>query len=100
MFTMWPFRNAGQAWIDNIQALFPMFGASPLQAQQIIRLFREAGAITPDTAQRFCSRSTIEDQTFLHLLSLDVIRQPAPGRYYLDEQRLEAVPLQSILPWR
>ena len=98
-FSMTPFRTVARIWVDRIQAVLPAFGASALEAQRIISLLREAGAISPYTAQPFRARSRIEERTFLHLLRLGAIRQPAPGRYYLDEQVLKTLPMQGVLPW-
>src|SRR5437016_9906834 len=98
-FSMTPLRTVASTWVDRIQALLPLFGVSSVEAQRIIRLFREAGAMSPYTAQPFRARSRMEERTFLHLLSLSAIRQPMRGRYYLDEQVLRTLPMQGVLPW-
>ena len=97
--SMTPFRAVARIWMDRIQAVLPAFRASSIEARRIIFLLREAGAISPYTAQSFRARSPMEERTFLHLLRLGAIRQPAPGRYYLDEQVLRTLPLQGVLPW-
>ena len=92
--------ETGRAWVDRVRAVIAGQVASRLHGQRIVQLFREAGALTPDTVQPFRPRSRIEERAFLHLLRLGVIREPARGRYYLDEEELRAsVPLQGVLPW-
>lgn len=84
--------ESGRAWLDRIRPVLPGMLASRLQAQQIVELFRQAGALTPGTAQPFRARSRFQEHAFLHLLRHGVIREPARGRYYLDEEELRAVP--------
>jgi len=98
-FRMTPFRTIARTWVDRIQAMLPVFGVSSVEAQQIVCLLREAGAMSPYTAQSFRARSRMEERTFLHLLRLGAIRQPRRGRYYLDEQVLSTLPMQGVLPW-
>jgi hypothetical protein len=54
----------------------------------ILREFRAAGALTRQSAQRFYARSDAEAKALAWLVELEIIRQPQPGRYYLDEQML------------
>jgi len=98
-FSMTPLRTIAATWVDRIQAVLPLFGVSSVEAQRIIRLFREAGAMSPYTAQPFRARSRMEERTFLRLLRLSAIRQPMRGRYYLDEEVLRTLPMQGVLPW-
>ena len=73
--------------------------ASSLPAQQVISAFREARAITPETAQRFHPRSRMEEDAFWNLMRLGIIREPTHGRYYLDERSLETVRRQGPARW-
>jgi hypothetical protein len=55
-------------------------------ATRIIDQFREAGAVSPQRAQRFHATSVRVEQSFTRLLQRGVLRQARPGRYYLDER--------------
>jgi hypothetical protein len=57
-------------------------------AWQILRQFRRARALTPDSAQPFRPQSPQELRAFDGLLKLTIIRQAHPGRYFLDERAL------------
>jgi hypothetical protein len=57
-------------------------------AWQILRQFRQARALTPDSAQPFHPQSPQERRAFDGLLRLTIIRQAHPGRYFLDERAL------------
>jgi len=59
-------------------------------AREIIAEFRHSGAISHPSAQRFHARTSLQERTFAWLLELEIIRQPTPGRYYLDEEALAA----------
>ena len=86
-------RNVARIWVDNVRALV---GQIPVlfwpEVQHIVDQCREAGALTPQTAQPYHARSRAEEDAFQQLLRLDVIRQPRPGRYYLDERVLGTLP--------
>ena len=56
--------------------------------RQILRRFRQAGALSPDSAQPFHPQSPGELTAFEELLKLTVIRQPHPGRYFLEQRAL------------
>lgn len=56
--------------------------------RSIVRAFREAGATSPRTAQRFHAHSVFDESAFSSLLAEGIIRQRSPGRYYLDEAAL------------
>ena len=58
------------------------------RARRLIGEFLAAGALSPDTAQPFHPRTTLERWTFAELLRHAVIRESRPGRYYLDERTL------------
>ena len=62
-------------------------------AHQVLRQFRQAGALTADSAQPFHPQSPGEVRAFEELLKLTVIRQPRPGRYFLDERTLRRLGL-------
>ncbi len=84
-------RSLGARVGNHIQALFAALPLSAVPTRGIIERLRNAGAVTPHRAQFFHPSSRVEEQAFLHLLTLGVIREPAPGRYYLDEDSLDAV---------
>ena len=69
------------------------FIVSSLPAQRIILQFREAGALTASTALPFRAQSRIEELEFKRLLRAHVIREPSPGRYFLDLRHLERTKL-------
>src|SRR5438874_12768046 len=50
---MTPFRTVARLWVERIQAVLPAFRTSSIEARRIIFLLREAGAISPYTAQSF-----------------------------------------------
>lgn len=54
----------------------------------VVRAFREAGATSPRTAQRYHAHSALDESAFASLLEEGIIRQRSPGRYYLDEAAL------------
>ena len=68
---------------DAIRSLGNVFILNSVPAQQIIRQFREAGALTPATATRFHPSSIGEELAFGSLLRAGILREPAPGRYFL-----------------
>ena len=61
-------------------------GGAP--AAFIILAFRDAGAVSRRTAQRYHPRTRHDERAFALLLDSDIIRQPVPGRFYLDEEVL------------
>jgi hypothetical protein len=56
-----------------------------LKEKQLVRHLREAGALTPETARTTAALRIDENAPFRALKRRAVIREPAPGRYYLDE---------------
>ena len=92
-------RAIAHAWAERARTILATVGASSLPAQQVISAFREAGAITPEAAQRFHAGSRMEEDAFWHLMRLEIIREPTHGRYYLDERSLETVRRQGLAPW-
>ena len=102
LFAKRSLRDIANAWMGRVQLLGPVLSAlttSPLEAQRVIEAFREAGAITVQTAQPFHARSTFEQTAFAYLLDIEVIREPRRGRYYLDEGALETRRGQFLVPW-
>ena len=57
-------------------------------AAVLIREFRNAGAVSRATAQRFRPRTGAEEYALSALLQSGVVRQPVPGRFYVDESEL------------
>ncbi len=84
------------AWADQVQVAVATFG---MWSRGVIQKFREAGATTPECAQPFRARSMMEKYAFKQLLTGGAIREPAPGRYYLDERSLETLRKQSLPRW-
>lgn len=72
----------------RVRALTNIFTVGSLAAQRIMQQFRAAGAVTPDRARPFHPQTRIEQIEFLRLLRAQVIREPSPGRYFLDDRRL------------
>ena len=62
-----------------------------LPARSIVSGFRAAKAVNPHSIQRFHPASVWEEAAFLRLVQLAIIREPEPGRYFLDEARLDAL---------
>ena len=56
---------------------------------RIISAFREAGAVSRASAQRFHPSSETESAAFRGLVAAEIIRQPEPGRFFLDENALD-----------
>ncbi len=81
------------AWADQARVAVATFG---MWSRGVIQMFREAGATTPERAQPFRARSLMEKFAFKQLLTVGAIREPAPGRYYLDERSLETLRRQSL----
>ena len=96
-FTSPSFRSLVRGWRDRIQALLAPFPLVAVPARRIIEGFRKAGSVTPQRAQPFRASSKVDERVFLHLLQLGIIREPARGRYYLDEDSLEAARRQGLL---
>jgi len=72
------------------------FTTTVKRSRVAIQMFREAGTTTPERAQPFRARSLMEKFAFKQLLTVGAIREPAPGRYYLDERSLETLRRQSL----
>ena len=62
---------------------------------RIVVQFRDAGAVSPPTAQRFHPATPVDEQAFERMLRCGVIRQTRPGRYYLHEATLA----ETGFPW-
>lgn len=91
-------RALARTLTDRVLAFMAVAPLWSLPAQRIIQQFHAAGALTRPTAQPFHVRSHVEEDAFLELLRLAVIREPAPGRYYLDETVLHELWAQGLLP--
>lgn len=89
------FRDAYRAVLTSIAAevgrlrRLPLFGGRPTGV--IIAVFRSAGAVDRRATQRFHAKSRVEAMTFQWLLDLEILCEPEPGRYFLDEERLAAL---------
>ena len=59
--------------------------------QEVIDDFRAAGAISPDRAQSYTALGLGETLALRRLRNRAVIREAAPGVYYLDEEVWSAV---------
>jgi len=59
--------------------------------QEVIDDFRAAGAITPDRAQSYTAIGLGDTLALRRLRNRAVIREAAPGAYYLDEEVWSAV---------
>jgi hypothetical protein len=70
--------------IPGFGPLFGLVGTWPNLAGS----FLDAGAVSPAAAKRFHPRSMFEEAAFARLLNDGIIRQAAPGRYWLDERAL------------
>ena len=57
---------------------------------KIITAFRDAGAVSRSTAQRFRAATDKEAAALRGLLEVEIIRQSEPGRFFLDEAALDA----------
>ena len=57
---------------------------------RIIVAFRDAGAVSRSTAQRYRPSSADEEAALRGLLESEIIRQPEVGHFYLDEEALDA----------
>jgi hypothetical protein len=54
----------------------------------LIREFRLAGAVSRATAKRFRARTRAEELALAALLQSGVLKQPVPGRFYVDESEV------------
>ena len=57
---------------------------------QYLKRFQEAGAISPDTAKGLEQVGCQDSRIFQRMVSREVIRQVAPGKYYLDVEAARA----------
>ena len=62
---------------------------------RVIAAFRNAGAVSRSSAQRYHPTNDTEAAAFRGLLAAEIIRQPEPGRFFLDE-----IGLDEWLGWR
>ena len=76
-------------WGPRVRAILVRATTRWLPALRIVRLFREAGALSPATARPFRAQSRIEELEFRRLLHTQIVRESSPGRYYLDQRTLE-----------
>jgi len=73
---------------DGLGALLLSVVLLDPNARHVLLEFRKAGALTPDSAQPFHPRSPTELRAFEQLLKRAIIREPRPGKYFLDERTL------------
>jgi hypothetical protein len=59
--------------------------------QEVVDDFRAAGATSPETAQAYDAMGLGDTLAIRRLHNRAVIREAAPGRWYLDEEVWEAV---------
>jgi hypothetical protein len=57
-----------------------------MKERQVVDDFRAAGALTPSTAQSYAAMGFGEARAMKRLHDSAVIREGAPGLYYLDEE--------------
>ena len=86
-------------WLSLIAHNVPVLPELLGTQARIVRQFYDAGALSPDTARRYYPRSSADAAAFARLLEDFVVRQSAPGRYFLD---LEALKQRSMprAAWR
>ena len=58
---------------------------------EVVEDFRNAGATTPTGARSLADIGIAEGGAFDRLCEREVIRQPTPGCYYLDEEAWNAI---------
>ena len=88
-------REVAATWIDQVQVL----SSSPFAVRRVRQQFRQAGATVPQRAQAFHAHSQYEERAFRYLLCIEAMREPSPGRYYLDEGSLPSWRRRFLLPW-
>ena len=86
-------QRFAEFWKTRGRALSNFVIVGSLHGQRIILQFREAGALSPSTALPFRAQSRIEELEFKRLLRAHVIREPSPGRYFLDMRSLDRTKL-------
>lgn len=86
MFQM--FRRVAERCTHRMVALATRVSIASVPTQLIVQRFRDAGAISVRTAQPYHPGSLVEQLEFQRLLRNSIIREPRPGRYYLDERTL------------
>ena len=89
-FDMVTLQNISRSIVQRLGLAASLLARSSLPAQQIIPAFENARAVTSTRAVSFHPSSLIEEAIFTRLLADGVIRQPLPGRYYLDRRSLRA----------
>jgi hypothetical protein len=57
---------------------------------QYLRRFQEAGAVSPDNAKSLEQVGCRDSRMFQRMVRREVIRQAAPGKYYLDVEAAQA----------
>ncbi len=62
-----------------------------MKEREVVDDFRAAGALTPSTAQSYTAMGFGETRAVKRLHDSAVIREAAPGLYYLDEEVWRAV---------
>lgn len=101
------FQDAGRNTITSfLRALSSFALGSPghRTGVRIIRAFRHAGATSRSTAQRYSLSSEDEVEVFRGLLASEIIKQTDGGRFYLNQEALDArldwQLLDAWLGWR
>ncbi len=75
------------AWIDTVRRrAVGMESWGPIAAGRIVRRLCEAGATRPETARPYRTATDYEDAVFMELLRRTVVREPTPGRYYVNQR--------------
>lgn len=69
-------------------AIFVAIGMAAAR-QRVICGFRDAGATSADAAQPVEQLDRMSRRHMDRFVECGVVRQPTPGRYYLDEARLQ-----------
>ena len=58
--------------------------------RRIVRRLREAGALRPGETDRLEGLRGLQQRRLAHLVARGVVREAAPGSYYLDEDAWDA----------
>jgi hypothetical protein len=79
-----------RTWRERLNVVVNSLGTSSLPAQRITQQLRDAGAVSPASARPFRAHSRTEEVEFIRLLRMGIIREPSPGRYFLDQRALDS----------
>jgi hypothetical protein len=85
------FKRFGSQSKQQFRRLTTLVAVSSLPALIIVRQFLDAGALSPVSARPFRPQSLTEQFQFTSLRRIGVIREPTPGRYFLDLRTLPVV---------